>query len=252
MCHAISRETGLVSGAASLSRRAADPKSHGQPQGVREGSTPLPRGCIRPSFPKTRHLRRGFAMCHIFLVPPPLPCLSFLCRACLSSHKAKRSTPPPAPLCTSSLNFHGGMKCSTDVLKYSTEVSNIPRRGLNVFWRCQIFHGGGQVFHAGMKCSTEVRQYSTDCQIFHGGGQIFHGGMKCSMEGRKRSMEVSNIPRRGLNIPRRYDIFPGGAQMFHGGVKYSTEVLRYSREVSNIPRRGLNVPRRCQIFHGGG
>ena len=38
--------------------------------------------------------------------------------------------------------FHGGMKYSTEVLIYSTEVSNIPQRGLNIPWRWQIFHRG--------------------------------------------------------------------------------------------------------------
>ena len=27
--------------------------------------------------------------------------------------------------------FHGGMKCSMEVLKYSTDVSNVPPRGFN-------------------------------------------------------------------------------------------------------------------------
>ena len=53
---------------------------------------------------------------------------------------------------------------------------------------------------------------------------MFHGGIKYSTE-------VSNIPQRGLNIPRRYRIF-------HRGIKHSTEAS--------------NIPRRYQIFHGGG
>ena len=67
---------------------------------------------------------------------------------------------------------------------------------------------------------------------------MFQGCMKYSTQGLKHSTEVSNIQRRGLIIPRRYEIL-------HGAVKYSTEV-------SNIPRRCLSIPRRCQIFHGGG
>ena len=67
---------------------------------------------------------------------------------------------------------------------------------------------------------------------------MFHGGMKHSTEGVKYSTEVSNIPRRGLNNLRRYEIFHGGGPIFHGGIKYSPEGVKYSREVSNIPRRG--------------
>ena len=70
-----------------------------------------------------------------------------------------------------------------DVFKYSTEVSNIPRGGLNVFRRCQIFHGA-------VKYSTELLKYST---------------------------EVSNIPRRGLNIPRRGLTIPQRYEIFHTG-----------------------------------
>ena len=69
--------------------------------------------------------------------------------------------------------MHGGIKYSVKGVKYSTEVSNIPRRGLNTPGRYKIFHGG-------IKYSTEGVKYST---------------------------EVSNIPQRGLNIPRRYQIF---------------------------------------------
>ena len=45
--------------------------------------------------------------------------------------------------------FHGGMKHSTEVLEYSTKVSNITRSCFDTPRRCQIFHGG-------VKCSTEV------------------------------------------------------------------------------------------------
>ena len=80
------------------------------------------------------------------------------------------------------------MKDSTEVLKYSTEGVNIPRR-------CQIFHGGGQIFHKDKEYSTEV--------------------FKCSME-------ASNIAQRCLNIPRRCLIFHGGVQWSTEGVKCST------------------------------
>ena len=72
-------------------------------------------------------------------------------------------------------------------------------------------------------------------------------------------MEVSNIQRRGLNIPRgmkyatevpKYSTevstipqFQGGAERFHGRVKYSTEGAKCSTE-------GMS-PRRYEIFHGG-
>ena len=38
--------------------------------------------------------------------------------------------------------FYGSAKDSTEVLKYSTEVSNIPPDCLNIPRRCQIFHAG--------------------------------------------------------------------------------------------------------------
>ena len=38
--------------------------------------------------------------------------------------------------------FHGGIKYSTEVLKYSEKILNIPRGCLNIQWRYQIFHGG--------------------------------------------------------------------------------------------------------------
>ena len=76
--------------------------------------------------------------------------------------------------------------------------------------------------------------------------------MKYSTEVLKHSTEVSNIPQRGLNNPRRYEIFHGGAYTFHRGIKYCTEGDINSTEVSNIPRRGLNISRRYQIFHRGG
>ena len=39
--------------------------------------------------------------------------------------------------------FHGRGKNSTEVVKYYTEVSNIPRGRLKIPRRCQIFYGGG-------------------------------------------------------------------------------------------------------------
>ena len=45
------------------------------------------------------------------------------------------------------------------------------------------------------------------------------------------STKVSNIPRRGLNIPQGWQIFDAAAQTFHGGVKYSMERVQYSTEV---------------------
>ena len=51
--------------------------------------------------------------------------------------------------------FHIGAKYSTDNVKCSTEVLNIPRTMSNVPRRCQIFHGEGQMFHIGAKYSTD-------------------------------------------------------------------------------------------------
>ena len=62
VCHAISKRTGPLSTAAFLCLRVAVPKFHVHPPGVPKGS---PLGYIRPSYPKTIHLRRGFAMCNI-------------------------------------------------------------------------------------------------------------------------------------------------------------------------------------------
>ena len=62
-------------------------------------------------------------------------------------------------------------------------------------------------------------------------------------------MEVRNIPRRGLNNSRRYEIVHRGIKCSTEGVEYSTE--KYSTELSNTLRRGLNIPRKYQIFHGG-
>ena len=60
---------------------------------------------------------------------------------------------------------------------------------------------------------------------------MFHRGIKYSTEGVKDSTEVSNIPRRGLKIRRRYQIFHPGDQIIHGGMKYSTEGVKHSTEV---------------------
>ena len=40
-------------------------------------------------------------------------------------------------------------------VKYITEISNVPWRGLHNSRRYQIFHGGGQIIHGGIKHSTE-------------------------------------------------------------------------------------------------
>ena len=83
-----------------------------------------------------------------------------------------------------------------------------------------------------MVVSNTPRTY----QIFHGGNETFHGGMRYSTEVLKHCTEVSNIPWRGLHIPRGYEVF----EVFN----YSAEVLKqlqggitFSTEVSNIPRR---------------
>ena len=39
---------------------------------------------------------------------------------------------------------------------------------------------------------------------------MFHGGIKYSKEGVKCVTGVSNVPQRGLNIPRTYVMFRGG------------------------------------------
>ena len=72
--------------------------------------------------------------------------------------------------------FHGGAKYSTERVKCSTEVLNIPWTMSNVPLRCSTFHGEGQMFHGGAKYSTER--------------------VKCPLE-------VLNIPQRGSNVPRR-------------------------------------------------
>ena len=72
--------------------------------------------------------------------------------------------------------FHGGAKYSTETVKWSPEVLNIPRTMSNIPLRCLTFHGEGQMVHGGA-------EYSTD-------------NVKCSTE-------VLNIPRRASNGPRR-------------------------------------------------
>ena len=54
-------------------------------------------------------------------------------------------------------------------------------------------------------------------EILHGGGEIFHGGVKHSTKMLRHYTEVSHIPRRGLYIPRRYEIF-------HADMKYLTQI----------------------------
>ena len=66
--------------------------------------------------------------------------------------------------------FHGGVKHCTEVLKYSTEVSNIPRR-------CPMVHGGGQMFHGGMNYSTGPLKYSTEVSDVPWRYEIFRGGV---------------------------------------------------------------------------
>ena len=44
---------------------------------------------------------------------------------------------------------HGGAKCSTDNVKYSTEVLNIHEEG-------QMVHGGAKYSTDNVKCCTEV------------------------------------------------------------------------------------------------
>ena len=70
----------------------------------------------------------------------------------------------------------GGAKYSTDNVKCSPQVLNVPRTMSNVPRRCQIFHGQCQMFHRGAKNSADR--------------------VKCPTE-------VLNIPRRGSNGPRR-------------------------------------------------
>ena len=72
--------------------------------------------------------------------------------------------------------FQAGAKYSTDNVKCSTEVLNLPRTMSNVPRRCYMFHVEGQMIHIGAKYSTERVKYFT---------------------------EVLNIPRRGSNVPRR-------------------------------------------------
>ena len=92
LCHAIIKETGPLSTAASECLRVAAPSFHEHPQGVPKGSA---TGYIQPSYPKTRHLRRSSAIGHIcFKVERTLShgafcaVLSF-CHPCVSSHNGK-------------------------------------------------------------------------------------------------------------------------------------------------------------------
>ena len=70
--------------------------------------------------------------------------------------------------------FHGGAKYSTERVKWSMGVLNIPRTMSSIPRRCQMFQGERQMVHGGAK-------YSTD-------------NVKCSTE-------VLNIPRRGSKVP---------------------------------------------------
>ena len=51
--------------------------------------------------------------------------------------------------------FHGGAKYSTERVKCSTEVLNIPQTMSTVPRSCYIFHGQCQMFHGGAKYSTD-------------------------------------------------------------------------------------------------
>ena len=101
-CQAISKQTSPLSTAAFPCLTVAAPKFHVHPPGVPKGS---PTGYIRPSYPKTIHLRRGSAMCHIcytiertFLYGALCVLLS-CCRPRPSSRNGKqigkRQPPPP-------------------------------------------------------------------------------------------------------------------------------------------------------------
>ena len=58
--------------------------------------------------------------------------------------------------------FHGGAKYSTNNVKRSTKVLNIPPTMSNVPRRCCIFHGEGQMFHGGANYSTDNVKWSTE------------------------------------------------------------------------------------------
>ena len=107
-CHAISKQTRPLSTAAFLCLRVAAPKFHVHPPGVPKGS---PTRYIRPSYPKTIHLRRGSAMCHIwFTIERTLAYGAFCvllscCRPRPSSRNGKqigKRTPPPPHSATTS------------------------------------------------------------------------------------------------------------------------------------------------------
>ena len=63
--------------------------------------------------------------------------------------------------------FPGGVKYTKEGVKYSTEVSSITQRCLNIPRRYQTFHGVSTITRRashipqGMKCSTEGAKYST-------------------------------------------------------------------------------------------
>ena len=51
--------------------------------------------------------------------------------------------------------FRGGAQYSTERVKCSTQMLNIPRTISNVPRRSYTFHGEGQMIYRGAKCSTE-------------------------------------------------------------------------------------------------
>ena len=104
-CHAISKQTCPLSTAAFECLRVAAAKFHVHPPGVPKGS---PTGYIRPSYPKTRHLRRRSAMCHIcFTIARNFLYGAFLCfpfklpsTSVFTQCETNWKTPsPPSPFC---------------------------------------------------------------------------------------------------------------------------------------------------------
>ena len=61
--------------------------------------------------------------------------------------------------------FHGGAKYSTDNVRCSKQVLNIPRGGSNVPRMCQTHDGECQLFHGGAKYSTDNVKCSKQASI---------------------------------------------------------------------------------------
>ena len=144
-CHAISKHTSPLSTAAFLCLRVA-PKFHVHPPGAAKNS---PTGYTRPSHPKTIHLRRGSAMCHIcFAIGHTLAygafcVLPLCCRPRTSSRNGKPigKRPPlpilkPHPRACPPPPFDNSMLCVT----FSMYVCPFGAQALATWVRSRVFY----------------------------------------------------------------------------------------------------------------